>query len=122
MLRYSAWISEIRSYQDRYGSYTGEVKELVCKRIKGSKVSVSGGRDLKNSQAYPSGFGEAMRDIYLRHKADLEADALANERDASKVHVLLDDVRVKVLVDKEQWADAELAGVFQYLLQCVNST
>ena len=90
---------------------------MVCTTIKGSTVSVSGGKDLKNSQSYPVGFGLAMRDLYLKHRADLEAEALANEREAMKVRVFLADVRVSDLVGKESWDDAQLSGVFSYLLR-----
>ena len=60
-----SWISELEDAQHKYGVYDGPARALyscVDGKVYGNKS------ELKQSQAYPVGFGLAVRDLYLAHK------------------------------------------------------
>ncbi|CAK0800827.1 unnamed protein product [Prorocentrum cordatum] len=59
------WISELIDAQHKYGEYHGPAVALYASvdgKVHGNKP------ELKLSQAYPVGFGMAVRDLYLAHK------------------------------------------------------
>ena len=77
---------------------------------------VSGGKDLKSSQAYPEGFGEAVQAVARQHAAQFKAEAKADRVRASRVHIDKDRILTK-LVGKQAWPDAELKGIFKLLVE-----
>ena len=68
---------------------------------------VSGGRDLKSTQAYPRGFGLALVALYEKHQAELQATATAMAQKAQAI--TLDDGDFVIPVGgAAAWKDAQL--------------
>ena len=74
-----------------------------------------GGAGLKNSQAYPPGFGKAVQKTFQKHRADLEAHVADLEDRAFKAG----HANAKVPVFErctDQWSDAQLKPVFKLFM------
>ena len=64
------FISELRDYQDKYGSSRGPKRVLVNHSVGADgRRNVTGNNNLKQSQAYPVGFGRALADLFTAHQA-----------------------------------------------------
>ena len=78
------------------------------------KSCFKGGKDLKASQKYPRGFGEALQKLFELHKADIRKHVADLEQRASHLRVFREDL---FGAPSDDWADADLAPVFDILLQ-----
>ena len=71
-----SWVSALkRGVPKTFKTY--ESLEVVKKiRGKNGKTTVNGGKDLQGTQAYPDGYGTALRDLWRCHRKDtlIEAD------------------------------------------------
>lgn len=72
------------------------------------RPSVSGGRDLKESQAYTPAFGYATVDLW-------RAEPPLAPQDLSKARIPNFWVHLK---KQDRWEDAKVAEVLQYLTTC----
>lgn len=82
-------------------------------------VSISGGRDLKSTQAYPPAFGRAVEALQASHRSEWERHALSLRGrgvadKAAKAHIscLLAASRAPLA---DAWEDAGLEEVFRLL-------
>ena len=82
---------------------------------KNGKRCVHGGAALKASQAYPDGFGMAMRELYLEHRKELEEAATESLISVEDINVSEKDIMVQGLTGTDRWSDAKLKDVFTHL-------
>ena len=76
------------------------------------KTTVTGiPAQLKSSQSYPRGFGEAMRSVYSLHEGELKAAACRLVPDLRKV-----GFRSSLGLDlSDEWADAGMPALLQFI-------
>lgn len=114
----AAYLTDIDRHRLRHTSgrveHSLEVTK-VTKRPDGT-TSVSGGADLKGTQAYPDGFGQAIYRMQEAHRPQREAaayalrqHAYANSEAAARVQTLLRAGRGSV---GDAWGDANLEEIF----------
>jgi hypothetical protein len=106
-----------------YGKYSGAEtsKATVIRTVNSAgKVCVTGGPDLKSTQAYPRGFGLACNRFFCDFKGDIEADfkrlrgaALSSPK--SKVKAC--DLFRQSAASTETWPDAKLQEVMDFIVQ-----
>ena len=97
------FIKDINLFKTSPGPMFG-TRELVNETRSDGKRSYSGNSALRGSQAYPSGFGRAMRLVIMKN---------ANEIRAKKSELRNHD-RVNHMV-RDSWSDANVADVIEYL-------
>ena len=76
------------------------------------KQCFAGGQDLKASQKYPRGFGEAVQNLFDMRQEDINRHLVNLERQAKSIRVTKDDVFGAV---EDEWADADLQPIFNIL-------
>jgi len=113
------FICQIDSYQT---TSTLPESSGVALRLEGEdgKVSISGGPNLKASQAYPRDFGIGMRKLYTKHETKVKEDAekLLSELRASPMdHPMGCALDLLDPVLGAFWDDANLKPVFALLQQ-----
>jgi len=110
------WVTGI----DRYATQTKAEAlrtpnlELVKKYVDGSgRVRIVGNGNLKGSQAYPRGFGEAIALLHHEHEPELRTSWATYRHTLDTVN--LDKSDFSVRGERDRWADADLDGVFSLL-------
>eukprot|EP00969_Alexandrium_andersonii_P330066 14586647-Alexandrium_andersonii.AAC.1 len=68
------WIAEVDALAHR-GLDAEAPRKMVVKRIVDGRAKVTGGPDLKRSQAYPDSFGRALATVLDRHAQELRIAA-----------------------------------------------
>ena len=114
---YSAhsWIKDIAKYKGMYGKKRVHKAIVTVYFNKDGKRCVHGGAALKASQAYPDGFGMAMRELYLEHRKELEEAATESLISVEDINVSEKDIMVQGLTGTDRWSDAKLKDVFTHL-------
>ncbi len=90
------------------------MKALVSIRYNGRRT-VTGNKNLKASQAYPDGFGLAMRSLMQRHRVSLKKEGHQLAQQAANVRIMPRDLTFQGLRGKARWSDAKLRSVFEHL-------
>lgn len=90
------------------------IQVVVVKTDKSGKTSVSGGKDLKGTQHYPDGFGEAITNLYLDCKKEIEADYAAFRSEVENNGKLRNLWEAAAGRD-QLWHDARLLRVLRHL-------
>jgi hypothetical protein len=107
-----------------YGKHSGEVttsKTTVVRKVTSTgKIAVTGGPDLKSTQAYPRGFGLACNRFFVDFKGEIEADfkrvrGAALSSPMSKVKAR--DLFRQPSASTETWPDAKLQEVMDFIMQ-----
>ena len=88
---------------------------LVDTIVKDGKRIVSGNKNLKASQAYPLGFGQATHNIYMDHKNDIMAHGNALQKKIEKVELVPADVFCATDSDSREWKLAAFDEVLKFL-------
>lgn len=89
-------------------------REMVRRYInKQGREVYAGARDLKASQAYPAGFGDAVASMFVTHQAAFCMRARALHKTAVRAYEQMPPMVVDP--DPDVWADAQLAGVLELL-------
>lgn len=109
------FITELKEYAGTYGRKRPQTQIVKRYTDKNGKKCVQGGAALKASQHYPEGFGMAMRDVFLKHRKELEAAAEAHAASVEHIKVVEKDMFVEGLRGKDRWSDANLSKVFGHL-------
>ena len=73
---------------------------------------MTGSSDLKSSQAYPKGLGEAFVQVYNRHRSEM----LAAKQDLEPCHGSLHQL-LSAAKGRDVWGDAELQACLNHLLK-----
>jgi hypothetical protein len=109
------WITEIVDFTTHDPGWSKKLKtqhEVSHNTVdKRGKKSYHGGKDLKQTQAYPRGFGEAIQKLFERHRPEVEAAV----RKAEQALGSLDMSNVIFKKVKDKWTDAELGSVWKEL-------
>lgn len=115
------WIHEVLAYRmDRYGEKP-QSKLCTYTRDKKGRTKFTANTNLKQSQAYPAGFGTAMSKLFAAHKEDLARECAEV---ASNIETATADVSMEKLATmlehclpegNQGWPDARLEGVLAYL-------
>ena len=115
---YSAhwWARDVTRYRTRWwGCGDGVVQLTHVSQKQDGSLAVTGMAALKESQQYPSGFGEAMAAVYLERREELRATA-AELNLAAEAAVIPADLW-STSAGEDEWEDAGAHTLLQYLLQ-----
>ena len=113
------WIEELGAYRSKASSSTGRLATLHADAVTG-EMRPRGNAELKSSQAYTPAFGEAVAQLWTRHRrewrsacrSDLNADACSDA-----VSILTSAPR-----DDDLWVDAALQPVLNFLRMQVGTS
>jgi len=105
------FVDTLHKYRTNIGVHQRKAS-LVLRTNRHGEKQVTATKDLKASQRYPKGFGEAVRKVYQKHKRQLHREARAKLREARLVHVDLD-----AILNRKQklWKEAGLKKVIKAL-------
>lgn len=112
-----SWISEIRDFRsdDTRGRALEGSAVMSTKRTRADgTVAVTGGADLKASQAYTPAFGQAVVRLHARHQQAMVAAQTAREAAVGRAHV--DVAAYMQAAGRDLWCDSSLPACVQFLL------
>lgn len=89
---------------------------VTVKTRQDGSVAVTGGCDLKSSQAYPPAFGRAMVKLHKRHLRDMRADQARRMAEVSKQPADLANFLAQNLSGKAMWSESSVHESLAYLL------
>ena len=108
------WISQILRFRtlDTKGESNPDFRMVVKSVNSEGRTTVTGiPAQLKSSQSYPRGFGEAMRSVYSLHEGELKAAACRLVPDLREV-----GFRSSLGLDlSDDWADAGMPALLQFI-------
>lgn len=93
-----------------------EPRSMVRRYIdKRGRVVYAGSTDLKRSQAYPEGFGNAVASTYVTHAPYFRRRARELHKSAVRAYEREPPLDVQQAGGSDPWADAQLGGILQLL-------
>ena len=111
-------IHEFRTHPGASEAAENKPQVTIITADRGGRLRVSGGPDLKATQAYTEGFGEAVAKTFASGAADVLDRVKQLRAEAGSYNFTADSLRmVPLKTRRDRWHDADLRPILKMLME-----